>query len=277
MIAFAPELSSLDGDLVLRALDEASGGVPLVGSIALDVTTKNRNAQTVLNGMYWGDRLALLLIQGPLRPAFFRQELRKVAVSREEALVTATEGNAILRINHMPAVVYLEKVGFVRNGEYDTLFAIPFFLQPPDGADFASACRAIGPEGALYCLSPVPQGSRLRFGTVAESFVLDSANEMAAAVRRAAAAGDFSLLLLLSCFTRNVALGDPLEEMALLRRELAGIGLPFVFAYAGGEFCPRVLQEGQDADGRRAGGERPQAEEKFRNEFLQYSLVGCLL
>ena len=276
MIAFAPEIPDLDGDLVANSLDGASDGVPLVGSIALDVTTKNRNAQTVLNGMHWGDRLALLLIQGPLQPVFFLQELHKAAISRDESLVTAAEGNMILRINHLPAVLYLEKLGLVRNGEYDTLFAIPFFLQPPDKARSVNACRAISPEGALYCLSPVPQGSRLRFGTVPERFVLDSVNEMTAAVRRAATAGDFSLLLFFSCFTRNVALGDPLEEMALLRKGLAEVGLPFVFAYAGGEFCPRALAEGQDADRRPAGGEMPGAGGTFRNEFLQYSLVGCL-
>jgi hypothetical protein len=246
----------LGGDTTAQTLAGVSGGVPLFGSIALDVTTKNRTAKTIHNGAGWRDRLVLLLIQGPLRPAFFLREIEKTPVDRSEAVVTASEGNKVLRINHMPAAAYLERIGLVRNGAYNTLFAIPFFLTTPEGEESVLACTAIDPGGALVFLTRVPEESLLRFGLQLNSFVLDSMAEMAASAREAAR--DRSLLLLFACFSRNVALEDPLREMALLREEMAASDLPFLFAYSGGEFCPRP----------------PEAP---RNFFLDHALVGCLL
>jgi hypothetical protein len=256
MLALAPDLPSLNGDLVTEVLSEASGGAPLFGAVAVDTTTRNRNAQTFHNGVAWRDRLALLLIQGPSRPSFFLRALCGAPVDREEAVVTAAQDNRVLGINHMPAVAYLEEIGLVRNGAYDTLFAIPFFLKPPNGPEVPHSCSAIGPDGALVFLSDVAVNSLLRFGLLTNDLVLESADEMALAVRQAAAGR--SLLLLFSCFSRSVALKNPLEEMALVRERMAGEALPFLFAYAGGEFCPRPS------------GNR-------ENGFLQYSLAGCLI
>jgi hypothetical protein len=257
MLAFAPDLPSLSGDLITEALSGASNGAPLFGSVALDATTRNRKAQTLHNGLAWRDRLVLLLIQGPLSPSFFLHTPMDAPMDREQAVVTASDGNMVLSINHRPASVYLEEQGLIRNGAYDTLFAVPFFLTPPGGAERPNVCTNLGPRGSLVFLSRVPKNSLFRFGLLTNNLVLESMAGMAAAVRRAAAGKDHSLLLLFSCFSRNVALEDPMAEMALLREEI-GPDLPFLFAYSGGEFCPRT--QGAPC-----------------NDFFQHSLTGCLL
>ncbi|MDR2075568.1 MAG: FIST C-terminal domain-containing protein [Desulfovibrio sp.] len=255
MLAFAPALPYLSGDMLAEILDEASDQVPLFGSIALDETRRYQTAHTLHNGLIWRNRLVLLLIQGPLAPSFFLQlpRHRQMPMDQDEALITAAKDNRILSINNMPAVAYLEKIGLVREGILDTLYAVPFFLKPPGQDETLCSCAA-EPDGSIACMGRVFPNSLLRFGILSNDSVLESAEEMAATIRKTA--GDPALILLFSCSSRTVALQDHLAEMALLRERLAG--LPFVFTHAAGEFCPRPSVTP-------------------RSVFQQYSLTGCLI
>jgi small ligand-binding sensory domain FIST len=97
----------------------------------------------------------------------------------------------------------------------------------------------------------------LNIGSITAGYVLKSAEVLSHAVKNA---GEGEGLFIFSCFSRIVALGgDPMAEIKVIQKELAGFPVPYLFFYSGGEICPVYISQGQMA-----------------NQFYQYALVACL-
>jgi hypothetical protein len=258
IFALEPMLTDLNDDTITAALDRAGGGVPVFGTCAMDIDTKLRNPKTFYGGASYTDRLALLLISGPLSPRFFSALYPHNGMFAQAATITAAWNNRIISINNMPAVFYLEKTGLIHQGVSEALFVIPFLVDYGDGSGSQTVVvSSVDREGGLVCTRTIRAGGTLNIGSTTADYVLETARSL---VRTIIKEDQRSALFMFSCFSRNVALGDPLEESRVIQEELAGFPVPYTFCYSGGEICPQYT-----------------GPERTVNRFHQYALVACLL
>ena len=261
IFALQPYLQNIRGDTVLRALASASGGVPVLGAIALDFTTKFRCPRTILNGQAYADRLPLLLAGG-IKPKFFMESLPKErAVLRQHDVITEAHDNILISVNNMPAVAYLETLGLASNGAFNgSQLALPVLIHHRDGSKVQACCfYEITPEGFVHCGSEMPVGAVFSIASLGHADVISSVykvmNDM-----RACSYDEPGGVILFSCFSRNIVLAERSAEMEAVRAGMCNSFLPCSFMYSGGVLCPSYTGSG-----------------KMMNRFCNYSLVGCLL
>ncbi|GHV71868.1 hypothetical protein AGMMS49928_25830 [Spirochaetia bacterium] len=257
IFALEPLMTSMGGDTITAALDRASGGdIPIFGTCAMDSGTKIRDPETFYQGKAYRDRTALLLISGPVKPRFFSALYPDKSVFAQDATITGARDNLIQSINNIPALAYLEKVGIAHRG--GGIDVIPLLIDY-GGAEEPEIIimKEFTPEGALICSRKVQTGGFLNIGSTTADFVLETAAALCKNIRKDP---DHSALFMFSCFSRNLALGDPMAETGVIQRELKDLPIPYVFCYSGGEICPQYTGPGETV-----------------NKFHQYALIACLL
>jgi hypothetical protein len=259
MLIFPPFLDEMTGNTVVRVLDEVSGGIPIFGSVAVDITTSLRSPVTIFNGATYSDRLTMLLMKGPVHPRFFAYTLPGEPRFRQKFTITRAEGNKIVEIDGRPAVEFLERLGIINNKEgVEVLYAFPVVVDHEDGTPSrVFIISKVGRDGSLLSEQDVPAGETANIGTISGSLVIASTRQILERVKEIA---DSNGLLLVSCFSRVLTLQDPLEEVNLVIKQLRNWSTPFVFFSSGGEVCP-VLTGDQG---------------KFDNAFHQFTITACV-
>ena len=256
IFACQPMLGNLAGMTVVNALDDASGGVPLFGTVAHDASLKKNLPATIRNGSASRDRLALLLVAGDIDARFFVEWFPVKKVISETALITKAEDSAIVEINNLPALDYMDRLGAIAEGK-EALHLMPLVITSPDGRRKTVAC--IGFAGkSLVCGDIIPPGGTMNFGAASDADVLESAGRIARAVKQGVHPDGAGLIF--SCCGRSSALADPLAEMALMHQCLRDAG-PYLLMYSGGELCPW----------------RSRGDNVQRNRFYQFAIVACVL
>ncbi|MDL2297593.1 FIST C-terminal domain-containing protein [Synergistaceae bacterium OttesenSCG-928-D05] len=262
LFAFQPYVQDIRGDTVLQALDAASGGVPVFGTIALDFTTTFRTPMTILNGAAYGDRLPLLLLSSAAKPLFFAESLPegRATISQHD-VVTGARDNILTSVNNAPAYDYMEKLGLAEDGAFNgAQLSLPVLLDYQDG-EKPKACSFydITPEGFVRCGGDIPVGATFSIASLGHSDVVSTAAHLASEAL-ALAEGEYGGVILFSCFSRNIVLADRSAEMEAVNAAMPGGTAPYSFIYSGGELCPMYDDAG-----------------KTVNRFHNYSLIGCLL
>ncbi|MDR1379190.1 MAG: hypothetical protein LBJ36_09110 [Synergistaceae bacterium] len=264
-IALQPMLDheGIGGDVIADALNRASEGVPLFGSIGLHlVGNEFRFSKTVHNGESYGDRVVVLLLSGPVSPRFFLGTIMEKKNFTQKAAITGAEGNRLLSINNMPAVEYVKKIGF--SGIDATLYhAVPFLIDSHNGLEPQTFISSdIAPDGILIMSGTLPSSGTLMVGAHASDDVLATAKKLVDSVKETQKENpDRKTLLIFSCASRRTVLYDSRAEMNLIRRELEGSGVSYLFTYSGGEFCPwNDPKSGKEI-----------------NRFHNFVVIGCLL
>lgn len=258
MIVYQPMLASLSGDLVANQLGNASGGLPVFGTLALHVEVEVEKGMTCYNGAGYQDRLALLVIAGDVHPRFLVESFPGERTLGQKAVINKTQGRMMVEINNMPAVKYMERIGMIQNGKFSGGYmAIPVAIDYNDGTK-PKTCSFYGqtPEGAIICGSDIPSGVTLAFGSLNHEDVIQTTNSIIHQIKQESG---WDVLLIFSCFSRNVVLNDPMAEMDLALEQLSDLEKPFLFVYSGGEICPLTDREG-----------------RFVNRFHNYSIIVCL-
>ena len=258
ILTYQPMMNHVGGEKLATAISDASGGVPLFGTLTCDHNFDFSQAYSICNGKYYKDRLVMVLLNGPVSPSFFHISIEVTDQIQQKAVITRSAVNLLQSVNDMPAVEYLASLGLARDGTIDGTVAIPFLVDYNDGTQ--PVCRGVfmvTEEGWAVCGGDVPEGALLSTATLDYDDVMHTTGKVLDAVTTAAKEGDS--LLLVSCNSRSVALGtEPLGEMELVQKRLGG-ALPYHMLYSGGEICP-VHAEG--------GG--------TRNRFHNFSFTACL-
>lgn len=257
LLAYQPMMPSLSGDFVADCLGAASGNLPVFGTISLDVQVDVNRPLVFFNGESYTDRLALLVISGNTRPRFFVRSFPVERTLRQRATITQTAGNRMITINDMPAATYMEKAGLIQDGRFSGGYmAIPVAIDYHDGTP-PKACSFFGtdPDGAIICGSEVPAGVTLAFGSLNHADVMQTTSALLEDAMR----GGGNVMILFSCFSRNMVLNSPMAEMELVLQKTAA-SMPFIFVYSGGELCPLYNQSGHPA-----------------NRYHNYSIIACVL
>jgi hypothetical protein len=256
--AFLPGIPrAFTGDKMLETLDRMAAGTRFFGSRAIDMDHTPQAPATIYNGGAHPDRLCLMMLAGDVKPRFFTNSIIKQDIFYHKARITGAEGNRLITLDNMPAEKYMEKIGVLENGQIDAIAAFPILANPQDGTEpQLLVFTGVDPDGAMICVSKVIAGGILSIGTPTTAIVLDNAADIINQIKQEQ---ERNGLLIFSCISRNMALSDPLSEMKTVRELLRGSSAPFLFAYSGGEICPRY-----------------KADNELVNGFHMYAIIACI-
>jgi hypothetical protein len=262
LLLFSPmftDAKSMTGNAIVRALDRVSGGVPIFGSMAIDITTEVRSPFIVFNGEHYADCLSVVLLRGNVKPRFFAASLPKEGQIGQSFTITEAEKNRLISINNMPAGKFIEKIGLISHSAMDVIYAFPIVVDYHDGSDPRSfAITKIDADGALVSEQDIPVGGTVTIGAIDGKLVIESTRRFIGEIKKAP---EQNGLIIASCVSRIMTFQDQLEEISLIQKELKDLSSPFLYFYSGGEICPLY----------RPGKDRPV------NAFHQFTIVACSL
>lgn len=242
IMAYVPLLLTTSGDFFVNATDEASGGVPFFGSLAVDDTIDYHKSRVIFKGEGYGAQAAYILFYGDVQPRFYRGSIVGDKVVTETGVVTASEGSQLQSINDAPPAEYLKGVGVMPNdeGEFIGINSYPYMVDYNDGNDpVIRAMFAVTPDGFAVCGGDIPVGATLWVNFFSEIEILqsseDAVNRMIDDIERNGA----NAIIAFSCIGRYFNLNFEVEaEAQLLHDELDSKGVPYTFTYSAGEICP---------------------------------------
>jgi len=253
LLSYFPMLTTVSGDMILTALDEATSAMPLFGTMAIDHTTDYSTACTICNGEAYKDAVVLGLIYGTVDYSFEIASLDDEKIGKQEAIITESSGNILISVNGKPALEYLNEIGITRNDLETGLGILPLVVDYKDGTKpVARAVFALTPDGHTVCGGAMPVGATLAAGRIVMDDVLQTTEK---AIKEIAVKD--GAILSYSCLARYLALGVNSEAEAEKVSELTESS-HYMFAISGGEVCPLP-----DADG------------KLKNLFHNYTNVFC--
>jgi hypothetical protein len=260
MLVCAPPLTGLPTNRQVDMLDHASGGVPMFGTIALDIAAAIRTPMTIFNGNSYTNRIAVILLRGDVHPRFISHSLPGEPHLQQKFTITEARENKIYSINNMPAGDYFKKLGLVgqNRDEMQVIYAFPIIMDGGGEPPKSIIISLMDEEGALVSEQDIPPGTTAVVGTVSREMVLASTRFVLRQLEEAADAGG---IILISCFNRVLTLQDTLEEVNLVIKQLRDPPAPFVFLSSGGEICP-VPGDKQD---------------ELKNKFHQSTIIACIL
>ncbi|MDR0356369.1 MAG: hypothetical protein LBJ64_11660 [Deltaproteobacteria bacterium] len=241
VLCYAAKLTTaFGGDRVVNKLNDLTGAVPIFGSIACAFDSLISNSILFYNGQFYTDRVALIMIEGPIRPKFSFFQIPENKILKRKAIVTSSSGNVVKRINGMPALDYLKTIGLFMNSHSEYADNIPLIVEDHQlGWWYPVMIMALA-DDAIICTHDVRENNTLGIGGCDDGYVLKSASQLAEELKWE----HFDFCLIHSCQGRHISLGlDYLGEIEILRTELGG-HQPFSLSYSGGEFCPRPSGDG---------------------------------
>jgi len=241
-LAFLPMIE-IAGESMLAALDQALKGAPVFGTIACDSDTANySNTYVIYKGEAYRDRLAFLMLTGNVTPRFVVTSTSEQNLTRQQAVITASEGSLLKRVNNVTAMEYFESIGLVTGKGIEAMSSIPFMVDYNDGTQpLARAIYSLNDDGSALCGGVMPEGGSLYIGRMDEEDILLTAET---SLKTLFEGGATSGVLMFPCLGRNMVLMvDPLAEIDVVKAQIAD-RVPWHLAYSGGECCPVYNKSG---------------------------------
>jgi hypothetical protein len=248
IFVFAPFMPENSGDEYVNALTRVSSGAPCFGTLAVDDTVDFRECYLLYNGEKYGDRMAMILAYGDLKPRFFLATISEDKFFDRPALITSSEGHVLKEVNGQPVAEYFESMGLTKASETSyAMTSLPFMVDYNDGTPPVSKVFIhLNENKHAVCAGAMPEGSTLYIGVFDRDDVLITSRR---AVQEALKeAGNASGILIYSCISRNMSLGSELFAEIELAQEEIRDNLPFLMAYSGGEICPTLVKQSSAKD-----------------------------
>jgi hypothetical protein len=242
-LVFVPYIVGLSGEAVVESLNRISGGIPLFGTLVIDVSTNPRKNETIFNGECSKDRLSFVLLFGDLHPSFFTASIPEEKVQKKRGVITKSYKNIVMEVNNMPIVSYLKELGLQReSGAWETS-SFPFVIDCNDGTEpVVRSIYAISKEGYAVCGGYVPENATISIGDIGYVDVVRTAADALEGILKNDTG---SVLLLFACLTRYLVLdANTTAEMEKVR-ECIGRQKKYQFCYSGGEVCPVQTERGE--------------------------------
>ncbi|MDR1070681.1 MAG: FIST C-terminal domain-containing protein [Gracilibacteraceae bacterium] len=239
-LSYFPLMNTISGDMMLTAIDKATGGIPLFGTTALDHTMDYSTAQTVYNGEAFREKLVLAAVCGAPNISFHIASLDETKFRSQKALITASDGNILIGVNGKTALEYLEEIGLTKAELASGLGVIPLVVDHKDGTEpVVRAVFALTPDGHAVCGGAMPVGATLTIGRVDRNDVLRTTENTVKPL-----ADQEGVVLSYSCIARYLVLGA--DNAAEAEKVRAAVGeAPYLFACSGGEICPLLAADGR--------------------------------
>ena len=255
-LSYFPLMNTVSGDMILSAIDEATGNIPLFGMTTVDHTADYSSAKTIYNGDGYNETAVLCAVFGVPKVVFGIASIDENNIRKQKAIITESNGNTLIGVNGKLAIDYLEEIGYSREEVCSGLGVVPLVIDYMDGTK--SVVRAVfthTPEGYVVCGGKMPVNATLG---IAKHMEKSDVLKTTSVTLRTLAEKD-STILSYSCIARYLVLGIDNTAEAETLIETAG-DANYLFSYSGGEICPM-----------------PDANGKLKNIFHNYTVVFCRL
>lgn len=183
------------------------------------------------------DAMPILMLGGPLQVAFAVANSWKPI--GKKAVVTKTQGRAVLKIDRMTAV------DFYRHylGEHDfpaIEFPLAVYDEDPRHFYLRGPLEYNLEEGSITLTESIPQGVTIQLTEAERETILADTAHTTMALAESSRTFQPAFAMAFSCYLRKETLGTQTpEELALLKRHLP-LGLPIAGFYGFGEIGPLV-------------------------------------
>lgn len=256
LLSYFPLMQTVSGDMILKAIDKVTGGIPLFGTSALDHNMDFSTAQTIHNGEAFREAAVLGLIYGNVDYSFGLASLNEDKIKKQKAVITEANGNVLTGVNGKTALEYLEEIGITKSDiTTGTGVFLPLVVDHRDGTKpVARAILALTPEGHAVCGGAMTVGATLAVGRVDMEDVLSTTEEHFKSLIKKEC-----VVLSYSCMARYMALGTRYTAEADKMSEMCG-DMYYLYACSSGEICPIPDESG-----------------KLKNYYHNYTNVFCRL
>ena len=252
VICVAAIVGSIASDNVLAKVSELCGNLPVFGYIAAD-DFEFCKQQVYLDGESGGDRIAILLLSGNVKPVFHTANLQGEK-ALEKRLVTKAHDNVICEIEGAPAYEYIKVFPFI-NDETTVLFNYQFFVEVPDdefndGIPVSRALSSFDKEtGEVTCFANVPENSYIGLlyctGNDVAATSETGIKEFIDKLKSADDGYEYSTVFITTCSLRNMFLADMKETEGDLVKQYFPPNLSISGLYAFGEIAPTSVSNGK--------------------------------
>jgi hypothetical protein len=248
-LMFAAFLPQNVGDEYVDAFTEASGGVPVFGTLSIDDTATFENAFMIYNGGHFRDKLGLILIYGDVHPKFYVASVsRSRVVLDRPALITDADRHILKEVNGRSLYEFFDELGLTKASETSyALTSIPFMIDYADGFPMGSKVFiSLTPEKYGIFAGTMPIGATMYMGVFDKSDVI--LTTVAALKEAVADMEGKSAMIIYSCLSRYMSVGvETFAEMDAAAEAIGG-KVPYIMAMSGGEVCPAVSDSGRTAN-----------------------------
>jgi len=252
VVCVATIVPSIASDNILEIISDGCGSVPVFGFNAGD-DFEFCKQQVYLDDEYGGDRVAVLLISGNVRPIFQTANLAgKKAL--EKRLVTKSHNNIICEIEGKPAFEYIKEFPFI-DDQTTSLFNYQFFVEMQndeynDGIPVSRALNTYNKEtGEVMCFANVPENSYIGLlycdGNDVATTCENGLNEFLEKLNAAGGDYEYTTMLIATCSLRNMFLAEMRETEGRLVKEMIGAKLAVSGLHAFGEIAPTSVSNGK--------------------------------
>lgn len=257
IMTFVPLLIQVAHEQIMLRLDEASGGVPIYGSVAADHTADYSTCHTFFNGAASQTALSVLMFWGDIEPKFYYSEMSEKYIQRQRAVITKSQGNMLMEVNNVPLMEYLETIGVTRGRSTEALGGVPFLIDLGDGTNpVARGIHTITEEGYALCGGLMPENATIAIGSVERADVLRLTRET---VGKVLEAEDIHGIIMSPCASHFLVLGANAQEQKDIIKQMIPSDIPYQVCYSGGEICPAYDGEGN-----------------IYNRFHSYTFTACV-
>jgi hypothetical protein len=240
-LIFSPILTDLGVDAFLAALDEATGGIPLFGSVMAGFRADFTDGRVIADGKVSRGMLSVVFIAGNVTPKYYLHSVANKNVRPQKAIVTKSNGYFVESVNDMPYFDYLRSVGFdVKTAADWSNLPVLFDLENSDRA-IALGIYGVGEGGSVQFARKIPEGTTFSIGVI-DSESIQTTDE--AMIKDLTGGEPPDALFLVPCVTRFFMLApNSLTEAENLDRAV-GDKAPYALLYSGGEICPITEKDG---------------------------------
>ena len=257
IFTFMPYIREVAGYQVVAAMDASCNGAPLWGAITNNIDFNYETVQTICNGRFLRAGLAMMFVNGPVKPQFIVSSLPERNIANNRAIITESDGAILHKINDMPVLEYLATIGLIINKENITTTPLMVYYDQTD-EPVALGFYTLFEDGSVLTGGEMPVGTSFAVGSIDAQGIFESAEK---GLREIQAHPDRQATLLLPCVTRYIMLApDQESELRLIEDELTKTGKPFMMGYSGGEISPMLGRDG-----------------KLHNRFHNYTFCACIL
>jgi hypothetical protein len=240
---FAPRVGFVAGDLLVEAVTELSGGALVFGGYSVDDSpTFQENCYVITPDGDFLDRVGFVLCYGDIHPTFYSASITEKRILDRWFMITEAKGNEVISINDRSSLEFLELIGITPEMTRSAVLTnLVLAIQVDKTSYYPRQIVGLSENDTLMLGGTVEKGVRFRVGGFDKLDMLTAAQEAAGKI--SASNKEKSCVFIFSCASRFVLLGsESLDEIHMVREAIGG--LPFMMAYAGGEICPLVRDDG---------------------------------
>lgn len=256
LFVIPPSGTSLVFDNYLPPLSEEAGFPPLIGGIPS--SSGGAEKSVLLNGAFYTDRAAMLLISGNVRPVISLANIIET-VSEKTGTITKAEGTELLEVDGKTFVDFIEGFGIgaqeLLNPESIFFHKYPLLIEGPDAEKngelpYVRIFSHVDPEkksGISY--AKIPENGTVKLAILRKEDLLESVRlavkDLLAKIQAAETEDyHYSTVLCITCNARWQTLNPNYDSEAAILREMLPPGLNLSGYYSYGELCPVSVENG---------------------------------